>query len=72
MGINCSFNNWKKGYKNELNNMWQSLKNEHILHWRTKFLEQYCSVCEEQYPLICQCSRKRYIDSITYDQLQEF
>lgn len=75
MGITCSSNLWKKEewrkvYKNELNNMWQSRKNQHIQYSLKK--DHYCHLCNDEFILICQCAKKKYIDSITYDQLQNF
>jgi len=54
--------NWRKEYKKELNHMWQSYQN--------KCLKNYNDRCDYKYN--CQLSEKKYINSITYDQLQSF
>jgi len=58
---------WRKDYKTDLDNMWQSHKNKYC-----GGISQFCDKCDGNYTSTCECSKKRYINSITYDQLQEF
>jgi hypothetical protein len=62
-----AYHGWRKDYKTDLDNMWCAKLNTYC-----GCIAQMCEVCNGAYITTCECAKKQFINSVSYEDLQTF